>query len=160
MRASNQVIVFVLAVAGIFLVVRHGDMASHPALPTDMPRGSNFVPSGYDVSRLEAKGQWVACSTDTAQNTDFCRVTDTRGNVVYQGDFLPLRSAEPLPADALKVASIKADRMWVEGPAEKGPVPVIPLANGALLVPAADNLALADRWQSNPAELKRIAGSE
>jgi hypothetical protein len=157
MRASRLALILVLA-AGAFFLVRHGDMAIHPELPKDMPKGAHFVQSGYDVSRLEAKGDWIACSTDSAQNTDFCRVTDQRGTVVYQGDFLPLHSSEPVAAEDLEVAQMDADRLWVQGPAEKGPVPVIPLANGTLLVPADDNEALADRWSNNPAELRRISG--
>ena len=157
MRASRLALLLILA-AGTFFLIRHGNMAINPSLPTDMPRGAHFVQSGYDVAHLEARGDWVACSTDSAQNTDFCRVTDQHGNVVYEGDFLPLRSENPVSAEDLQVARIDADHLWVQGPAEEGPVPVIPLANGQMLVPADDNEALADRWRNNPAEFRRLEG--
>ena len=160
MRTSNRVAVALLAVVGTVLVLRHADMAIHPTLPTDMPRGADFVPVGYDLQHLEAKGEWIACSTDTERNADFCRVTDARGDVVFQGDFMPLRGDEPVPADQLQVARISAEHLWVQGPAEEGPVPVIPLMNGDVLVPADDSAALADRWMNNPVELRQIQGAE
>jgi hypothetical protein len=159
MRMSNKVAVTLLVVVGTILLLRHANMAVHPSLPTDMPRGADFVPAGYDLQHLEPKGEWIACSTDTKQNADFCRVTDARGEVVYQGDFMPLSGGGPLPADQLRVASIHVEHLWVQGPAEGGPVPVIPLMNGDVLVPAADSDALADRWMNNPLELQQIQGT-
>ena len=156
MRASNKIAFVLLAVIAAFLLIRHAGMAVQPALPKDMPAGAHFVESGYDLQHNEAKGDWIACSTDSAQNADFCRVTDAQGEVVYQGDFLPFNSEQPIPADQLQVARISADHLWIQGPAESGPVPVIRLVNGAVLVPAADSEALADRWNSNPAELRHI----
>ena len=49
-----------------------------------------------------------------------------------------------------------ANDIWVQGPAENGPVPVIPLSNGIILVPYADSDALADRWATNPDEINRL----
>ena len=160
MRTSNKLAFALLAVVGTILILRHADMAIHPALPKDMPAGASFVSVGYDLQHLEAKGEWIACSTDTEQNADFCRVTDARGEVVYEGDFMPLRGAQPVPADQLQMARISAEHLWVRGPAEEGPVPVIPLMNGKVLVPAADSDALADRWTNNPLELRQIQGAE
>jgi hypothetical protein len=160
MRTSNKLAVTLLAVVGTILILSHANTAIHPTLPTDMPRGADFVPVGYDLSHLEAKGDWIACSTDTAQNADFCRITDARGEVVYQGDFMPLGGVEPVPANQLQVARINAEHLWVKGPAEGGPVPVIPLLNGEVLVPADDSEALADRWVNNPLELRQIQGAE
>jgi hypothetical protein len=159
MRTSNKAAVILLSVVGTILILRHANLAIQPALPRDMPRGADFVPVGYDLQHLESRGEWIACSTDTAQNADFCRVTDARGEVVYQGDFMPLGSFTPLPADQLQVARINAEHLWVQGPAENGPVPAIPLLNGAVLVPADDSEALADRWINNPLELRQIQGT-
>ena len=156
MRTSNKFAVGLLLFIAAFLLIRHANMAVHPVLPKDMPPGAHFVESGYDLQNNEAKGDWIACSTDSEQDADFCRVTDAQGQVVYQGDFLPLHSAIPIPADQLQVAPINADHLWVQGPAEEGPVPVIRLLNGSLLVPAADSYALADRWNSHPDELREI----
>ena len=40
------------------------------------------------------------------------------------------------------------------GPAEQSLVPVIPLADGQILVPAHDRLALIERWAKHPDESK------
>jgi hypothetical protein len=160
MRTSNKLAAVLLFVVGTILILRHANLAIQPALPRDMPRGADFVPVGYDLQHLEPKGVWIACSTDTERNADFCRVTDATGEVVYQGDFMPLGSFTPLPADQLQVARINVEHLWIQGPAEAGPVPVIPLRNGAVLVPEADSEALADRWLNNPLELRQIQGTE
>ncbi len=150
-------LVFVLFVtAGLGLVVVHGADALHPQLPPDMPGDAHFVQSGYDLLRNEPEGDWIACRTDLQQNTDYCRVTDAHGNVIYEGDFLPVNSEEPVAARDLRFAARDLRQLWVKGPAEAGPVPVIPLAGGQLLVPADDSLALADRWARDPDELTRL----
>jgi hypothetical protein len=156
MRTSNKFFLGLLTVVAGVLLVRHANMGLQPARPADMPAGANFVESGYDITHNEPKGDWIACSTDSEENADFCRVTDDRGEVVYQGDFLPLRSEQPLPADQLQVARMSPDHLFVQGPAEAGPVPVIRLVNGKVLVPAADSEALADRWSNHPEELAEI----
>jgi hypothetical protein len=142
------------------LAAIHGMAALQPDIPQDMPRGTSyFVQSGYNLQRNEPVGQWIACRPDLPQGGDLCRVTDSRGTVIYQGEFLPLSGNQPLPADQLRVAEMVAPRnLWVSGPAENGPVPIIPLANGRILVPAADSDALADRWARNPDELNLIQG--
>ena len=138
-------------------MVRHGGMSMRPALPADMPAQASFLQSGYDISRLEPRGSWIACGTDHRQETNWCRVTDARGDVVYEGDYLPLHGQAPLPLEKIELSRADPDKLWITGPVEGGPVPVFPLANGNVLVPAADRDALATRWAQNPSELRAIA---
>src|SRR5450432_3134671 len=128
MKTSTKVassIVFILAVV---LLVRHGDRALHPAVPRDMPSDSHFVMSSYDLQRNEFKGNWVACSAYVDQSADFCRVTDSHGAVIYQGEFLPLQGDRAVLRANLRFAAVDPKNLFVRGPAEYGPVPVIPLA--------------------------------
>ena len=97
-------------------------------------------------------------ATDYPQQTNWCRVTDAKGDVVYEGDYLPLHGLAPLSLDNLQVGRADPDKLWVKGPVEGGPVPVIPLVSGDVLVPAADREALATRWAQNPAELQALTG--
>ena len=157
MSAFTKTLLFLVAlIAGYFLVV-HGERALDASLPNDMPRDANFIQSGFDLEHNEAKGQWVACRDNHAEDNDFCRVTDPKGIVVYQGAFTPSDNTAPLPNDQLQVSTTSGS-IWITGPAERGPVPVIPLKNGKLLVPVQDREALADRWSRNPAELRQIVG--
>jgi hypothetical protein len=153
---TKTVLVLFACVAGYFLVI-HGTRALNASLPKDMPRDADFVQTGYDVDHNEARGQWIACRQDDQEAIDFCRVTDPKGTVVYQGAFEPFDYPEPLPNNQLTIAA-KTGNIWVKGPAELGPVPVIPLRNGKLLVPVQDREALADRWRTDPTELRQIAG--
>ena len=156
MKSFFKLLLLIIAVAGMVLIVRHGSRAEHASLPQDMPRNASFLPSGFDLQQNEAKGTWVACHADQQEDTDWCRLTDAKGTVVYQGAFMPISAGTPLPDDQLRVATLSKGQSWVNGPAAGGPVPVISLANGALLVPADDRDALLDRWNSNPQELQQI----
>jgi len=158
MKTSSKLAIAVLVTAGAVLVIRHGAMALHPAIPKDMPGNSYFVQSGYNLNRNEPTGQWIACREDSDEGADFCRVTDTNGTVIYQGDFLPVNGSKEVSADQLRVAAKEEQNLWVDGPAESSPVPAIPLANGEVLVPRDDTYALAYRWSINPDELHRVEG--
>jgi len=124
-----------------------------------MPANAQFLQSGFDVAKNEPEGEWVACRSDAAQNANFCRVTDPHGIVIYQGDFVSVSASQPVPDRDLKVSSREEEKnLWIDGPTEKGPVPVIPLANGQVLTPIADQPALAARWSNDPDELQRLEG--
>ncbi len=118
-----------------------------------------FMQSGYGISRLELEGNWVACGMYVAEQSDWCRVTDAHGAVVYEGDYLPLRSPHALLLGSIEVSS-QSDpaRLWVKGPAEGSPVSIIRLVGGKILVPADDRDALAGRWTSNRQELQNLMG--
>lgn len=156
MTTERKAIVILFLAAAVILTVRHGAAALRPSLPQDMPGDSQFVVSGYDLLHNEPKGDWIVCRKVIAQDANFCRVTDSHGVVIFQGDFLPLASSQPVSQADLRVASADLDRIFIRGPAEGGLVPVIPLIGGQLLVPAADSAALADRWARDPEELHRI----
>jgi hypothetical protein len=156
MTASSNVAVSVFVSLGLVVAALEGFRALYPIVPSNMPSDAHFVQSGYDLAHNDPEGNWIACRVDAEQNTDFCRVTDPHGFVIFEGDFLPLDSLVPVAAVNLRFAEHDPGHLWVKGPAEGGPVPVIPLADGQLLVPAADSQALADRWAKDPDELVRL----
>jgi len=142
--------------AGTVLVVQHGVKALYATLPKDMPANAQFLQSGYDVARNEPKGEWIACSVDAGQNANFCRVTDPHGMVIYQGDFLPVSGMAAVPEQDLKASTNEEEKdLWVHGPTDDGPIPVIPLANGDVLAPIADQPVLAARSGDAPEGLRR-----
>lgn len=156
MAARHAAGFIVLAIA-VVLAVRHGTAALRPSLPPDMPIDSQFVVSGYDLLHNEPGGDWIACRPDLPEDANFCRVTDARGVVIFEGDFLAVAGNRPVPQADLRIASADLGHIFIRSPADGGLVPVIPLAGGELLVPAADSTALADRWAKDPDELQRIA---
>ncbi len=160
MTVTTKLVLSLFITAGTVMAVRHGADALKPVIPRDMPANSYFMQEGYDVERNEPTGDWIACRLDSTQNVDYCRVTDAHGNVIYQGDFLPVNGGAPLPASELKFALAADEKIWVTGPAEGSPVPILPLADGNILVPANDSYALANRWSNDPEELQRIQGEQ
>lgn len=158
MSIFTKLFLFLFAIAASGMVLSHGLTALDADLPGDMPANSRFVQTGYDLLKNEPKGEWVACRAYAASNADYCRVTDAKGIVVYQGSFVLSRTASAATDDQLNIAPANTRFLWVNGPVEGAPVPVIPLGNGDLLVPAADRDALVDRWSSNPEELHQIQG--
>jgi hypothetical protein len=137
------------------LVAFQARHALHASLPRDMPRNARFVQTGYALASNETLGQWVGCRAAEPGHGDWCRVTDQRGSVVFEGEFLPLDSTEPVPADRLAVGQLDKARLWTFGPAEQAPVPVIPLEDGQTLVPVADRLCLMERWTQGVGESNR-----
>lgn len=156
MRISSKILTSIVLAAGIMVLARHGMYALRAEVPKDMPSNSHFIQSGYDLRRNEPQGNWISCRPDFPEEADFCRVTDARGVVIYQGDFLALGGSQAVSQANLRFATTDPRNLWVRGPAENGPVPVIHLANGQILVPAGDSDALADRWARDPDELARL----
>ncbi len=145
----------------VVLVIRSA-RREEVAVPRDMPANAKFLQSGFDVATNEPQGDWVACSLHSADGLDWCRVTDQKGTVLYEGDFLPVNSTQPVGDDQLQVAGANPRKIWVKGPVEGGPVPAIPLTSGSVLVPASDRYALMQRWASDPTEYDTVrdTGSE
>ena len=156
MRSRTLLAAFAI-VALSLIVYRQSRVALHAAVPSDMPREARFVQTGYDASSNEPLGQWIACQTSSQQPGDWCRVTDQNGSVVFEGLFLPIDSAAPVPQEHLVIGRIDRNRLWTSGPAEQSPVPVIPLTDGQTLVPVADRLLLIARWSQASGEPERFA---
>jgi hypothetical protein len=160
MKTLLKFALFALALFGIFLVIRHGNMAMQAAIPKDMPPGAHFVQSGYNVSSNEPTGNWLACWVEREQAANRCRVTDQKGMVIFEDFYLPLDSSTPAPEEQLRIIAEDAHKLWVTGSAEGTPVPVIPLANGRLLVPVADRELLINRWKQDPTDYERLMAPE
>jgi len=157
MTAATKFVLSSLVIAGTIVVVWRGVDSLQASLPDDMPADAQFLQSGFDLEHNEAKGDWIACRPDRVRDATFCRVTDARGIVIYQGDFLPVFGVQPISHDQLQVVTTGKEKdLWIKGPASAGPVPVIPLANGDMLAPMADSYNLAVRWRNDPNELRRI----
>jgi hypothetical protein len=156
MKACGQFLLTVVTLVALFVLITRGDRVLEASVPPDMPADARFLVSGYNVDQNERQGNWVACTLDSANNTNWCRVTDAHGSVVFEGAYLPLPGSEPIPAAKLRIANVNPRRMWVLGPSERLPVPVIALEDGTLLVPASDREALIARWQEQPEEFARV----
>jgi hypothetical protein len=129
--------------------------AFHATPPTDMPASARFVSNGYDQATAEPTGNWVACRPRAQQDAapaDWCRVTDQRGSVIFEGKFLPTDSPAPVPSTALTIGELSQHPLWTKGPTEAVPVPIIPLKDGQILVPEADRSLLLNRWAEDPTE--------
>lgn len=156
MNLFGKIALFLCAMVVTILLLRHGQTAMHAARPADMPPGSSFLPSGYDVNSNEQEGNWISCRVDVPERANWCRVADAKGVVVFEGNFLPIQGRRAIPEEQLEIAIVNPTRLWIHGPAEGIPVPVIPLRNGVLLVPAGDQELLLDRWGRDPEELNRL----
>jgi hypothetical protein len=94
-----------------------------------MPEHSQFLPTGYDLEHNERQGTWVSCEPGEDTVDKQCRVTDTHGTVIFEGDFLPVRDVgSPSTSASAQLAPTKLG--WVTGPVEGSPVPLIALTDG------------------------------
>jgi hypothetical protein len=157
MTTQRRILYTVLLTGIIVILALHGMTALQPALPPDMPTSSSFIQSGFNVARSEPLGNWISCREDADRSADSCRVTDNKGIVIFQGEFLSMSRSSSVPNSELKVANrTEARNLWIQGPSFTGPIPVIPLTNGDLLIPAEDSQVLRDRWNHDPDELSRL----
>jgi hypothetical protein len=136
-------------------LIYRGNSSTNPARPDDMPEHSQFLPTGYDLEHNERQGTWVSCEPGEDTVDKQCRVTDTHGTVIFEGDFLPVRDVgSPSTSASAQLAPTKLG--WVTGPVEGSPVPLIALTDGSLLVPRDDRDALIDRWNAHPDEWQKL----
>lgn len=154
---AKAVLFCCLAMLAVGLIYR-ASSGLEPALPGDMPAGSRFISTGYDLEKNERRGSWVYCSSSAADRDNFCRVTNVSGAVIYQGDFSGVRTERTSKVPGTIVLA-KSGLGWVSGPVEGSPVPVIPLSDGSVLVPRDDRDALLHRWMANPEEWQRLVAA-
>ena len=159
MSTGTKAVLFCcIALLAVGLFYR-ANIALDPARPKDMPENSRFIPTGYDLEHNERKGTWVSCSSGDGLSDMFCRVTDSHGTVIFQGDFLPVRGAGSSTSSSGATLA-KSSLGWVDGPFEGSPVPVIPMTDGSMLVPRDDRDALIDRWNAHPDEWQKLQSAE
>ncbi len=160
MSGSTKALLLGCIVLVSFALLRRATQSFDPALPGDMPADARFLATGYDLDRNERQGNWVACHVDPPGSGErSCRVADPHGIVIFDGSFLPVRDGQSAVTSAGQIA-INAKVGWVTGPSEGLPVPVIPLTDGAILVPQGDRDALVDRWARDPQEWRNLTSAK
>jgi hypothetical protein len=148
--------VFTVILACGFAYLSHYIAVNKPGAPPDMPKDAHFIAGNFDYMRMRTKGEWVSCHSDVKSPTDWCRIANQSGDIIFEGRFLPVGKDKPLPDSQIRIAPYNIDHHMVTGPVESFEVPVIPLESGTLLVPATDAKPLAVRWKAHPDELTAL----
>ena len=160
MNGSTKLILLCCAAVVCATLIYRSDIALQPALPKNMPADSRFIATGYDLEHNEHKGVWIACHPGRSTGVSFCRITDNRGIVVFQGDYVPVRDAARVRAEPSAATPATGHLGWVTGPVEGISVPLIPMTDGTLLVPEDDRDALLARWNQHPEQWEDLTRSE
>jgi hypothetical protein len=80
-------------------------------------------------------GYWLDCWFDEHVNVDRCKLTDVKGNALFEDAFRPCDGLPPVPKGDLVFDTRRTGNTWT-GSYEKGiKVPVIYLMNGQILLP-------------------------
>ena len=157
MRMYEKALVSIVVLVGAFLLVRHALSALRAlSCPKTLPAQAVFLQSGYDLSRMEVKGDWVACGLDAEERTNWCKVTDSVGTVLFEGDFLPVPTETEVPVRKLKLRVVSPNQLFVRGPGDSLVPAILRSRAGLVLVPAEDVAALAARWKANPDEMNAL----
>lgn len=128
-------------VVGVALALMVGGMAlvlwwtgRPPRRPASLSSNAlHFEPSNVPFT-LRQTGYWLDCWLDEPANVDRCKLTDVKGNVLFEDAFLPCRGRSPVPKSDLVFDTRRTGYTWL-GSYEKGiNVPVIYLMNGQLLL--------------------------
>ena len=106
-----------------------------PRRPTSLSSNAlHFEPNNVPFT-LHQTGYWLDCWLDEHANTDRCKLTDVKGNALFEDVFLPCEGGSPVPKSDLVFDERPTGYSWT-GSYEKGiSVPVIFLANGQILLP-------------------------
>ncbi len=143
---------FTVIAAAIFAYLSHYIATNRTGTPSTMPRDATFVAGKFEYARMRTRGEWVSCHSDVKSLTDWCRIANQSGDILFEGHFLPVGRDRPLPDSQIRIAAYNIDNHWVIGPTETFKVPVVPLEGGVILVPSTDTHSLATRWHSHPEE--------
>ena len=103
-----------------------------------MPQNSIWVPGPAAPLDLSPRGVWLGCWLGQADNVDHCKVTDYQGNVQFDEQFLPANGAAPVALERLHLKQIGTVELWTWVEEDKRNVPIVPLGDGTILVPARD----------------------
>jgi hypothetical protein len=152
-------ILFTIAGIAVLVYLEKNGPSLSPTLPSDMPTAARFAKASANPSSHQVAGIWIACNEDNDRHTDWCQLTDQSGAVVYKGDFLPVGSIRRAPQSELRIGHFDPIKGWVNGPNESFPVPVVPLADGTLLVPADETLELGAQWSGDPSQVEQLRAS-
>jgi hypothetical protein len=109
-------------------------IARPPRRPKNLPQNALFIPDTPRPFQFGPSGVWLVCWK--MGTTNRCMVTTQEGEPDYQGDFLPLAGG-PISGDQLRpVFTRDAGYIWIWSKAQERMVPIVCLANGAVLLPA------------------------
>ncbi len=106
-----------------------------PRRPSGLsPNALHFEPSNVPFT-LHQTGYWLDCWLDEHADVDRCKLTDMKGNALFEDVFLPCEGQSPVPKSNLVFDARRTGYTWT-GSYEKGiKVPVVFLVGGQILLP-------------------------
>jgi hypothetical protein len=126
------------------LVIRMWWANTPPDLPNGMPKNSVWIeppPAPFETSK---RGYWLGCWQDKTTSSPKCRLTDTKGQLLFEDNFVPYGDSERVfGLNDLKLQKVLTTEMWVF--LEDGGVPIVHLKNGTMLIPASKYAAVKMR---------------
>ena len=125
--AAGLVAFFIIGVVGAYWWT-----SRVPSRPAGVPANAVFLWAPAVGLPAPRRGDWLACWEESEQI--LCQLNDIDGSLEYKGEFLPYAHKRAIPADELKIDSVKTRRnkVWVG----KALVPLVCLENGDTLIPA------------------------
>lgn len=94
----------------------------------------HFEPANVPFT-LHQTGYWLDCWLDQSENTDRCKLTDVKGNTLFEDVFLPCEGPGPISKDNLVFDTRRTGYSWTGSYEKNVNVPVIFLVNGQILLP-------------------------
>ena len=138
------VLVIILAILGA-LVARVQWASSTPSRPKELPATAIWVPAPPAPLDFSPRGYWLACWLNATHNVNRCKLTDYKGNPTFETDYLPTAGPNPVQEARLHLKPLSSTtELWV--PVGQKMVPVAPLEDRTVLVPAQDLPQLRERY--------------
>jgi hypothetical protein len=129
-RKFSRVIVGTLIILAAFVLLWAGHK---PRRPHNLSSDALYVlPNNVPFS---LHGYWLECWFDQHENVDRCKLTDEKGNGVFEDVFLPCVGHTPLPQRELVFNRQRTGDTWVQSPDKRINAPIVQLHDGQILLP-------------------------
>jgi len=129
---------FSRVVLGIVIILAAGLLwwlGYKPRRPRTVSSNALYVLPNNVPFTLHKTGYWLDCWFDQRTKVDRCKLTDEKGNGVFEDVFVPSVGQTPLPQSEMVLNRQRAGDRWTKSPDKRINVPVVHLENGQELLP-------------------------
>jgi hypothetical protein len=125
----------VVAVIILFVASALWWVGQPPRRPSNVSFDALYVEPTNIPSKFHRSGYWLDCRFDEQSKVDRCKLTDSKGNSVFEDVFLPCVGQTPLPQSELVLAVKWTGTTWTQSDDKRVNVPAVYLKNGQTLLP-------------------------
>ncbi|MGO9865389.1 MAG: hypothetical protein ACLPLR_17415 [Terriglobales bacterium] len=110
-------------------------LGHQPGRPRTVSSNALYVYPNNVKFTFHKTGYWLDCWFDQSAKVDRCKLSDEKGNDMFEDVFLPCVGQTPLPQRELVFNTRKTGDAWIWSPDKRINVPLVQLKDGQDLLP-------------------------